>query len=265
MTVCIAAISVEGIIVTVSDTMVSTGVTSADRMVNKSEPFHKEWSAMMSADDLTQCIPIIDKAKKYFSNRANTLAVARASFKAAYRQHLIEMKEDAVLSGYGLTMKTFLALGKRRFTEYKFNDLCARMEKVNPNCQFIVHGFDADKRPHIFCVHGDGTDGVYDKPGFCVIGSGGPVADGMLYYLNQSSNDFVVDTIYNCCVAKFMAERSDGVGKFTYLNAKQQGKQHFHYKGSMVAEIRQLWEEKGQPRRLDEAFRCILDGKLEFT
>ena len=67
-------------IVTASDTMVSGGIVAMDGSTIKAEPFHKDWTAMISGD-LTQCVPIIDKAKEYFAGRKNTLPVARSVFK----------------------------------------------------------------------------------------------------------------------------------------------------------------------------------------
>jgi hypothetical protein len=150
MTVCIAAISTfrtgnSPYIVTVSDTMVSGNIMSSDLITTKVEPFHDEWAAMMAGDDMTQCSPIIEKAREYFtSGRKNTLQVARSVFKRAFQRHVIEMREDAVLGCYGLSMEEFLKSGKRRLTENKFNSLCDRMERIEPKCEFIVHDGDSE-------------------------------------------------------------------------------------------------------------------------
>jgi len=55
VTICIAAIASgnpgqDPHIVTVSDTMISGGIISADSTVLKIEPFHKDWLAMMAGD-----------------------------------------------------------------------------------------------------------------------------------------------------------------------------------------------------------------------
>src|SRR5438552_3397229 len=117
MTVCIAAIPLENRIVTVSDTMVSGLISSADACTVKMEPFAKDWVAMMAADDLTQCIPVIERASRYFQNRANTLQVARNCLKRAYQQHLSELAADHVLGRFGLGMEAFLRSKSMRFTE----------------------------------------------------------------------------------------------------------------------------------------------------
>ena len=170
MTICAAAISSNNPgtgphIITVSDTMVSGAIISADSTTLKIEPFHKDWMAMMAADDLTQCIPIIDKAAKYFTGRANTLATARAIFKRAFSQHLIEMQEDAALSRYGMTMKEFLRTGKKKLSEKMYESIHQKIDETKVGCEFIVAGFDSLERPHIFHVTEEGKDGVYDRPG----------------------------------------------------------------------------------------------------
>lgn len=252
MTVCIAAIASDPTrtnpyIVTASDTMIQGSTFAPDANTVKSEPFHPDWTAMMASDDLAQCVPIIDKAQEYFKNRKNTLAVARSVFKRAYQRHLAEMREDAVLSGYKMTCEDFAKHGKRRFTERTYEDLRARMEAIEPKSEFLVFGFDSTKRPHIFCVEGVGTDRVLDKPGFCAIGSGKWAADAILFYLEQSIDKTLEETIFNVCAAKFAAERY-GVGKHTYLFVKRRGSIMFSWKSGMLEDIRKAWEEKGAPR-----------------
>ena len=254
MTICIAAISNQRsdrqgpYIATISDTMISGGTISADASTLKYEQFHPDWIAMMAADDITQCLPIIAKASDYFANRKNTLAVARAAFKRAFRKHLIEMREDAVLGQYGMTLDEFLRCGKRRFTATKFDSLCERLEAIDPKCEFIVHGFDFQGKPHIFHVHSLGSDSVWDKPGFCAIGSGKWAAETMLFSLNQSIDCSLSETIYNICAAKFMAEKSDGVGEYSALYARRQGSSFFSHGFGMLEEIRQAWEKDGCPK-----------------
>jgi hypothetical protein len=228
--------------------MVSGAIISADSVIIKVEPFHKDWFAMMSATDLTQCIPIIQKAERYFTGRANTLATARAVFKRAFSQHLVEMQEDAALSRYGLTMKEFLRTGKKRLSEKMFESIRQKIEETKAGCEFIVTGFDSMKRPHIFHVTEEGKDGVYDKPGYCCIGTGKWAAETILYSLGQSLDLDLHQTIFNLCAAKFMAEKSSDVGKTTYLYARKQGSLTFAHVSGMIETIREAWEHGGCPR-----------------
>ena len=257
MTLCIAAISFNQM-VTICDTMISGAIISADATAVKIRPFHQNWAAMIAAEDVTQCLPVIEKAEEYFRNRKNTLAVARVVFKRAYQRHLIEMREDAVLSTYGMTMADFLKNGKRRFTESKFSDLCKKIEDVDPRCEFIVNGFDHQGKPHIFKVNGTGVDSVCDIPGFCCIGSGQWAAEMILYSLKQNVVKSLSETIVNLCAAKFIAEKQ-GVGTTTFLHARTPTSFTFHYNDGMIEDIRKAWEQRGCPRVPDGLIKAIED------
>jgi hypothetical protein len=251
MTLCAAAIAAsDGYIVAISDTMVAGATMSSDECTLKMEPFAMEWIAMFAGDDISQCLPVIRRAEKYFHNRANTLANARNALKKAYQQHLIEMKTDAVLSGYGLDMDTFLKSGKRKFTERVFSSICDRLDaikEIGDGCQFLVFGYDGDGRAHIFSVGAQGADFTYDKPGFCCIGSGGFAADAMLHYFGQAIYRSLPETIFNLCAAKFMAERS-GIGRDTFLYLKRPKSVACTNDPVLVDDIRRAWEAEGVPK-----------------
>jgi hypothetical protein len=250
MTLCAAAIASDAYIVTISDMMVSGATLSSDGCTIKMEPFAQDWLAMFSGDDLTQCMPVIERAEKYLHNRANTVANTRAAFKRAYQQQLNEMKTDAVLAGYGLDMKTFLSSGKRRFTEKVFSSLCERMDEIKSigaAVEFLIYGFDGEGRAHIFTVGDQGADRTFDKPGFCCIGSGAYAADAMLYYFQQATYSSLPKTVFNLCAAKFMAERS-GIGKDTFLYLKQPGSVAASNTDKLVNDIRAAWEADGVPK-----------------
>lgn len=274
VTVCIAAISdIPGqtpYLVTASDTMVGGAIISADSVTVKLEPFHKDWFAMMSADDLTQCIPIIERAGEYFTGRANKLRTARAVFKGAYSQHRVEMCEDAGLSAYGLSMKAFLKDGRKKLSDRMYESIRKRMEEVKVGCTFLVAGFDSSGRPHIFEVseskNGGIADHVYDKPGFCAIGSGSYIAETILYSLGQSTDRTFCETIFNVCAAKFMAEKASDVGKATYLLCKKQGSSAFAYAYGIIEAMRRAWDEHGCPRvpeRIVETIEKVYHPRCE--
>lgn len=246
MTVCIAAMTLEDHIVTVSDTMVEGLVSSIDKATRKMEPFADDWIALMAAEDLTQCVPIVERATAYFRNRANTLQVARSCLKRAYQKHLSEMAADMVVGRFGLDMEGFLKSRSRRFTDKTSDRLIAQMQEVKADWQFLAFGFDFDKRPHLFTVEEPGTDAVYDKPGFCAIGSGKYAADGLLYYLGQSPICTLPQTLINVLFAKFMAEKA-GAGKHTYTFIKKAGSSMCSINAFIEPTIRKAWEDEGCP------------------
>lgn len=216
---------------------------------------------MMSADDLTQCIPIIEKAGEYFTGRANKLGTVRKIFKRAYRQHLIEMQEDAALGRYGMTMQEFTRRGKKNLSEKMYEGIRQKIEGVRVKSDFLIAGFDGVKRPHIFKVSegdsGEIVDSVYDKPGFCAIGSGTWIAETILYSLGQAVDSTFHETIFNTCAAKFMAEKASDIGKATYLYSKKPGSSVFMNVGGMIEAIRDAWEKSGCPRVPDGIIKDI--------
>jgi hypothetical protein len=262
MTLCAAAIASDAYIVAISDTMVTGSTISADGCMLKMEPFARDWLAMIAGDDITQGLPIIQRAERYFTGRANTVGTARAAFKRAYQQHLSEMASDAVLSKYGLDMKAFLASGKRRFTEKVFSSICERMDAIKTvGCEFLVFGFDGAGRAHIFTVGDQGSDRTYDKPGFCCIGSGAYAAEAMLFYFRQATFRTLPETVFNMCAAKFTAERS-GIGKDTFLYVKQPKSVASSNRAGLIEDIRRVWEAGGAPKAPPGIVELINSGDI---
>ncbi len=241
MTVCIAALTYNKEIVTVSDTMLTHQLGSADMCTVKMEPFADDWNAMWAADDVTQCTPVIDLAAKYFQKRANTLQVARSCVTRAYRKHLSDLAAGRVLGRFQMDMETFTKSGKRRFTETQFNSLSDEIRKVEGAWHFLAFGFDAQSQPHIFTVVEPGIDCVYDKVGFAAIGSGSLAAESVLFQLGQTRICTLESTLVNCLFAKFEAEKS-GAGRHTFIFAQKQGSTMCHMSPELEPTARRVWE-----------------------
>jgi hypothetical protein len=253
MTVCIAAICggkipvpPEDYIVAVSDTMFTGLTSSIDKATRKMEPFADDWLAMMAADDVTQCVPIIERAATYFHKRANSLQVARSCLKRAYQKQLSELAADMVLGRFGLDMEGFLKSRSRRFTDKTSDLLIAQMREIKVDWQFLAFGFDSDKTPHLFTVEEPGIDSVYDKPGFCAVGSGRYAADTLLFYLEQNPKCSLHHTLINVLFAKFMAEKA-GAGTNTYIFIKKAGSTECATDLFLEPTIRQAWMDEGHP------------------
>lgn len=247
MTVCIAAITSRNEIVTVSDTMLTNYITSADNVTAKMEPLAKEWNVMWAADDVTQCTSIIDRAARYFQNRANSLQVARSCMTRAYQKHLSDLAAGRVLGRYEMDMEKFLKSGKRRFTEAQSNSLNEEIRKVEGSWHFLAFGYDAGKQPHIFTVVEPGIDCVYDRVGFCAIGSGAIAAESLLFQLGQSRTCTLEKTLITLLCAKFAAEKA-GAGRSTFIFAKAFGTTFFSLPSSFEPNIRRIWEEEISPK-----------------
>ncbi|MGI8772233.1 MAG: hypothetical protein ACR2JE_12450 [Acidobacteriaceae bacterium] len=262
MTVCIAGLAEHNTIVAVSDMMVSGYLGAADSGTIKCEDVHQHWQAMMAADDLTQCMPIIEKARAFFEGRANTLQVARSVFKRAYQAHLREMAEDQVLGRFGIDMATFLESGRHRFGESLFASLSNEIRAVATGTEFLIFGHSDDGEAHLFIVADPGIDSVYDKPGFCAIGAGAHAANGLLFYLGQSRSRTMPESLFNVCAAKFMAEKIPGVGQQTFLFVQPFGTSVCRHNSNLVRDLRKLWEKSGEPRVPDGAMSVIERAKI---
>ena len=174
------------------------------------------------------------------------------------------MAADKVLGRFGMDMKTFVKSGKRRFTESAYAILHNEIREVKLGCEFLVAGFDAAKHPHIFTVSEPGIDSVYDKPGFCSIGTGKWAAEGMLYYRQQTVDRTLHETVLNVCAAKFMAERIPGVGETTFLFVKKEGCNAFMLESWVLPTIRAEWEKTGAPRIPDGLLKQIEGAQVGF-
>jgi hypothetical protein len=251
VTVCIAAIAGDKQIVTASDTLISFGdVGSADKVSVKMEPFHESWTALMSASDMSQCLPVIEIASENLKKSPSTLRAVTQGFKKAYRQHLAELAASQVLSNFDMDMEEFKNKGAKKFTPDVFSTLSQEIRAVNLDCEFLIYGFDGKKRPHIFAVAPPGVVSIYDKPGFWAIGSGAWAALSMLFSLAQSVDSPFEETVFNVLVSKFMAETPGKVGEHTFLFAKgDDNNRFFSYPIWWESTIRTWWNEHGKPRR----------------
>ena len=243
--------------------MIGGSTISSDGCAVKMEPFARDWVAMFSGNDITPCLPIIKRAEDYLKGRANTLRNVRTIFKRAFQHHLVEMKTDQVLSGYGLDMDTFKKSGRKMFTAATFDSLCYKIEQVKTDCEFLVYGFDAAGRAHLFTVSDPGTDSVCDKPGFACIGCGKYAADTMLHYFGQSVNISLDQTVFNLCAAKFMAEHSPGVGKDTFLYFKRPGSVASRWVAGLLENLREIWETDSKPKVTAAALKIISSAHIK--
>jgi 20S proteasome alpha/beta subunit len=262
MTVCIAAITSDNLIVTVADKKLSTGMFSADSSVVKTRGFHREWVAMIAGDDVSHALPIIRRAASLFSGKENYFEHAVDALKNGYKQELSQHAADVVLGRFDLTMENFLENGTSKFTPDVFDTLCDQIGRVDLKCRFLVAGFDEREGPHIFTISSPGIAETYDLPGFWAIGSGSQSALGMLFFRGQNSLMSLAETVYNCFEAKFMSESARDVGQDTYLFVQKYGCNTCKYSVTLQARIREIWERSGKPRVPKRALKIIEDSNI---
>jgi 20S proteasome alpha/beta subunit len=255
VTVCIAAITAETrllpyehIIVTASDTKVSFGSHSAENTI-KAESLHESWGVMFAGNDITNAVPVMDGAREILKGKDGTFREAKNAVKMAYQEHLRELISDTFLSPYKMTFEEFKKKGQKQLPGHIYNSVCEQIREFDLGCTFLVYGFDEVKRPHLFVADNPGRISVYDKPGFCAIGSGQMNALSMLSYMGQATEKTSLpETIYNVLTAKYMAEGADGVGKETFFFLKVCQAEAMIAYLHIEPHIRAIWESEGRPK-----------------
>jgi hypothetical protein len=256
MTVGIAAIAERKYIVTASDRAITAEITSDD-CVFKAEPYHKEWSAILSGNDISDIAPILELAKTEFLDKENTLENAVESLGGAFRVCLSKKAENRILGRYSITMREFLENGRKYFRQPDHLAISQEIKYERLDCSFLSSGFDKDGHPHIFKIVEPGLVEYYDKPGFWAIGSGETAAKTLLLYLGQNIESTLAATIYNVCASKFMAEKAPGVGRETWFYIKGFGTDALMSPLFFVEQIRNSWESFGQPRIPEQIIQTI--------
>jgi ATP-dependent protease HslVU (ClpYQ) peptidase subunit len=249
MTVCIAAFFENDSIIAVSDMMVSTGDFSADDLAIKNRELHPQWRVMISGNDLTRLLPVVDaigealdKSKKYTYQEVQRIA------KLAYQGELRSQIQDAILSRYNLTYKTLFQL---RADDPIYSDLRFQMAEATLGFTLLFFGHDGKHRPHIFTVENPGNVCNHDLIGFWAIGSGSNRAMSSLFAHPYNCTDSLWKATYIAYEAKFMAESAGGVGKETVsVVMRPDGKASASVS---CPELRQFWESAGRPRVPAEA------------
>jgi hypothetical protein len=272
VTTCIAAITgraglnqEQDSIVTASDTKLSFGGDfSADGSV-KIHVFHREWGTMIAGDDITQYIPVIERARALLRGKSGKLMVVMDAFKKAYQQEFKAAIEDGLLSRFEMTMEDFKKHGKTQLLPEVFTELSLKIKIASLGCRFLVYGLDDRKIAHIFTVSNPGKCELRDKPGFWAIGKGATSALSMLAALRQVRGRTTFDeTIYNVLAAKYISESASDVGKETYLYIKKYGCDGFSNKLALEEEVRGIWEKEGRPTTNVAAVNAIKNGEFFF-
>src|SRR5258707_4360856 len=213
--------------------------------VIKLDPIHREWSAMVAGNDISQAPFVIERAKKRLKGKTGDLLIVKNEFTRAYQEQLREVIVDEFLSPFSMTLEEFKKNGRRQLEPNLHQSLSFGIKNAKLGCKFLVFGFDNDKIAHLFEIGEHGKVESKDKPGFWAIGTGAASAISMLAYLGQASERTPLPaTIYNVLAAKFISESASDVGKETFTFIKKFGNTSFTYRIDFEKELRDLWNEK---------------------
>ena len=167
-----------------------------------------------------------------------------------------------------MTINDFLQ-SRLNLGDKTYETLLGRISSVKVGCDFLVCGFDQLDTPHIFSVSSPSEDNPsfvthYDDPGFAAIGSGGYIADSILYGTGQSFVQGLQDTIYNVCAAKFASESASDVGETTFLKILHPEDKYKNFDITLAGELKKIWE-KNKPVIPDKAAALISANLGKFN
>ena len=224
MTICISAMCEpkigERYIITACDKMVSmSGYFSGDDVVRKIDPVAYGWTSMIAGNDVSPAIPIIGRVEEYIDANpdAESLSSMTKHFKLAYREYRLELIEDDILGPSGFTWDTFRQDAKAQLTDQMYARMLDQIRAYELDLSFIVSGFDAEGRSHIFTVSNPGKCDYYDKLGFWAIGSGQHQAIASMFANRYGKHTSLETCVAKVLAAKLTAETASGVGKTTWL------------------------------------------------
>lgn len=265
MTVCIAAKATwedKDVIVSVTDTKLTTGLYSQESGALKVKRLTKYWSVMI-AGHFSQNRPIVDALRdELVKVGEETLDVGDVSA-ACTKVYIAEAKrlaEESILARFGLTMEDFLN-SRKRIGESLFERTWGEVSRIQIGCDFLVWGFDK-AGSHIFCVSNPTIDNPsfitdHDFPGFAAIGTGSYLAESTMYAFDHHVLTPLPQAIYHATTAKFVAESASDVGASTILIVLGADGWRVPLQDGLSDKLRDRWMQKGKPSVPGDALEII--------
>jgi len=213
MTVCITAISLkDDKVVAVCDRLLSGDIHSIEAAATKIRLLHKTW-LVCYAGDPSHTEPVINAVKLLMTEKSAGEEVIEA-FRTTYRDHRTACVEQAVLSAFGMTMKSFLKSGYRSLGDAVFAKTFEDVQCFDLNFSLLVAGWGGSGGRQIFTIENPGVVSRHAVVGAHAIGEGGHLALGHLYATYQKYGS-IRDVAYRALEAKFVAEATRSVGPST--------------------------------------------------
>jgi hypothetical protein len=268
VTVCISAIADnDEAIVSCVDTRITTHQTSIDLVVGRKMSGMRGWTILSSgttcyAEALVDTVQMLVRA----ADDSDPPTIQRL-LETALVTELMKYGAARYLAPYGIDMAIFLSSGTDKFSDERRNELNRLIAEHSESydVELIVSGwgqtqesFGPEQVPNA-CIYSVSTAGVlpHSDDGFHTCGTGRETAHAVLSYFSLERHMTLAEAVYRVAAAKFMSERTDGVGPNTLLRvATRLGKGDFRgyfLQPDEVAKIREVWDVGGAPRMTDEA------------
>jgi hypothetical protein len=273
VTVCISAIADhDEAIVSCVDTRITTNQTSIDLVVGRKMSGMRGWTILSSgttcyAESLVDTVQMLVRA----ADDSDPPTIKRL-LEAALATELMKYGAARYLAPYGLDMATFLSSGNDKFSDERRNELNRLIAEHSDtyDVELIVSGwgqtqesFGPDQAPNA-CIYSVSRAGVlpHSDDGFHTCGTGREAAHALLSYLSLERHMTLAEVVYRVAAAKFMSERTDGVGPNTLLRVairRGEGESPGYYiQPSEMEQIRGAWDASGAPRMTDEAEEILV-------
>ena len=146
-------------------------------------------------------------------------------------------------------------VGSKKCTATVYNNLCAKIDKVEISLKFLLYGFSEDGKAHLYEVDGSERPKCYDAIGFWAIGSGAHAAlSSLAFHVDRKElSKFwstLEEAVYFASEAKFMAESSGLVGREMAILAihKSTERNAVLLLEEEIAEVKRIWNAEGAPR-----------------
>jgi ATP-dependent protease HslVU (ClpYQ) peptidase subunit len=246
VTVCIAAMCDDHIVM-VSDMKVSAGgYFSLDIGSTKQEEVHPLWRIMF-AGDVSQAEALISNFAweiVKFGPQGPTLENMAELSVRMYQEYRGRLIEEGILGRFSMSLGTFLE-SRERIGDRLFEQLWADISRIRVGCDLLVCGYSSDA-PHIFTVTNPTEENPslithFDDLGFAAIGSGAMVANSALYASNQFKYGSLEDTLYKTTFAKFAAESSSDVGETTFVRVFDTDGMVMTFDPSFTTDLRKIY------------------------
>ncbi|PYX01256.1 MAG: hypothetical protein DMG89_02195 [Acidobacteria bacterium] len=259
LTICIAANAEHGkYLVCAADTMVASNLATTDPLAAKIH-FVADWAIMLSGT-LGHVDSLVDAlTRRMLSASDNDPKTIKHLLETAHREELGSWSAGHYLAPFGLDMPTFLSKGKRYPTQVQ-SDLSRSIAlgAEEYDAEIIVCGWGATATslaqerksrpyPYIFSADYQGIK-LHKTAGLYACGSGAPAALSTLYFHNCRPGMDVATVIYYVATAKFMAERTLGVGPNTVMFAMKRTGGLVPVTSDHLKQMRKLWIDEGSPR-----------------
>ena len=231
VTVCAAAICEGGVVISISDRMITTGDIEFE------PPQRKVWNltssvSVLAAGDSTLQAEILQDVdatvkQRVFTEPANWWRVRDVAelYRGAYQDIKNRRAESAILAPLGLDHDSFVAnqADMEPSLVKSLVDELTQFSLTEVECIFVGTDTDGPVDPktgspgiytHIYVSHG-GQVSCYDPIGFAAIGIGAWHAQSQLMFARHTRLRPIWETLFSLYSAKKHAEVAPGVGKDT--------------------------------------------------